>query len=245
MRRTRALVLALVALATPPVRLLPVTSPRASAPEIEVNTFSIVANDPDKKEWGCAVASKYLGVGGVVPWCKAGVGAVATQASVNIDHGPNGLELLAKGMSAEETLKALQESDKKFDFRQLGIVDAKGNVVSHTGAKCTKWAGGKTGQNYACQGNILAGEAVVDAMCKAFEETKGPLYVRLMAALDAGDKAGGDKRGKQSAAILVVRDKGGPNGFGDRYIDYRVDDHKDPVPELDRILDVRFKRKKN
>jgi uncharacterized Ntn-hydrolase superfamily protein len=208
----------------------------------EVNTFSIVAYDPDKQEWGCAVASKYLGVGGVVPWGKAGAGMVATQAAVNIAHGPNGVELLAKGMSAEEVLKALQDADKNIEFRQLGIVDAKGNVVAFTGKKCSAWAGHKTGKNFACQGNILAGEAVIDDMAKAFEEAKGPLAWRMMAALEAADKAGGDKRGKQSAGILVVRDRYGPNGVGDRYIDLRVDDHKEPIPELARILSLRLKR---
>jgi uncharacterized Ntn-hydrolase superfamily protein len=214
--------------------------------EIEVNTFSIVAYDPDTKEWGCAVASKYLGVGNVVPWAKAGVGAVATQASVNILHGPNGLDLLAKGLSAEEALKKLKESDSKIESRQLGLVDAKGNVATFTGNGCKNWAGGKTGQFYACQGNILTGENVVNDMAKAFEESKGMLVWRLMAALEAADKAGGDSRGKQSAAVLVVRSNKGPNGFGDRYIDYRVDDHKEPIPELARVLlqrkDLRTKK---
>jgi len=215
---------------------------KKKAQEIEANTFSIVAYDPDKQEWGCAVASKYLGVGNVVPHAKAGAGVVATQASVNIAHGPNGVELLAKGMSAEEALKTLKDSDPKIEVRQLGMVDAKGNAATFTGAKCNPWAGGKTGKYYACQGNILAGEKVVEDMAKAFEETTGPLAWRMMAALEAGDKVGGDKRGKQSAAILVVRDKKGPNGIGDRYLDYRVDDHMEPIPELARILALRVKR---
>jgi uncharacterized Ntn-hydrolase superfamily protein len=208
----------------------------------EVNTFSIVAFDPDKKEWGVAVASKYLAVGSVVPWAKAGVGAVATQASVNATYGPRGLELLAEGKTPEEVVKVLTDADKGKDFRQLGVIDAKGEVAAFTGLKCNAWAGHKTGKLYACQGNILAGEAVVNDMASAFEEAKGPLAWRMMAALEAAEKAGGDKRGKQSAAILVVRDKAGPNEFNDRYIDLRVDDHDDPIPELARILGKRIKR---
>ncbi len=217
-------------------------SPAPAAPEIEVNTFSIVAYDPERKEWGVAVASKYLAVGSAVPFAKANVGAVATQAQVNVAHGPNGLELLAKGMSAEEALKSLIASDKGSAVRQLGIVDANGKSAAHTGKNCNAYAGHKTGENYACQGNILAGEAVVTDMAKAFEESKGPLAWRMMAALEAAEKAGGDKRGKQSAAILIVRDKAGPNGVGDRYIDLRVDDHKDPIPELARILALRIRK---
>jgi uncharacterized Ntn-hydrolase superfamily protein len=217
---------------------LPIAPPQ----EIECNTFSIVAYDPDRQEWGCAVASKYLGVGNVVPHAKAGAGVVATQAAVNIAHGTNGVELLTKGLSAAETLVKLKDSDPNIEVRQIGIVDAKGDAVSFTGKKCISWAGGKTGKYYACQGNILVGEKVVDDMAEAFEKATGPLAWRLMAALEAGDKAGGDKRGKQSAAILVVRDKNGPNGIGDRYLDFRVDDHKEPVPELARILALRIKK---
>jgi uncharacterized Ntn-hydrolase superfamily protein len=219
--------------------LLSAAVPAPAAPEIECNTFSIVAYDPDKQEWGCAVASKYLSVGRAVPWAKAGAGVIATQAQVNMSHGPNGVELLAKGMSAEETLKALKDSDQKgIEKRQLGIVDAKGNAVTFTGTGCTNWAGGKTGKYYACQGNILVGENVVNDMAKAFEETKGPLAWRLIAALEAGDKAGGDSRGKQSASVLVVREGTGMTAVSDRYryLDYRVDDHKEPIPELAKIL---------
>ena len=218
--------------------------PEPRPAEIEVNTFSIVAYDPERKEWGVAVASKYLAVGNAVPFAKANVGAVATQASVNVAHGPNGLELLAKGMSAEDALKSLVDSDKKSARQQLALIDAKGKVAAHTGKDCNAYAGHKTGENYSCQGNILAGEAVINDMAKAFEESKGPLAWRMMAALEAAEKAGGDKRGKQSAAILVVRDKFGPNGIGDRFIDLRVDDHKEPIPELARILSLRVKRPK-
>jgi uncharacterized Ntn-hydrolase superfamily protein len=223
---------------------LPNPSRPPAASEIEANTFSIVAYDAERKEWGVAVASKYLAVGNAVPFARANVGAVATQALVNVAHGPNGLDLLAKGMSADEALKALSDSDKGIQRRQLGLVDAKGKVVAFTGSGCTAYAGHKTGANYACQGNILAGEGVINDMAKAFEDAKGPLAWRMMAALEAADKAGGDKRGKQSAAILVVRDKAGPNGVGDRYLDLRVDDHKEPIPELARILSLRVKRPK-
>jgi uncharacterized Ntn-hydrolase superfamily protein len=209
----------------------------------EVNTFSIVAHDPDKKEWGVAVASKYLAVGSAVPFAKAGVGAIATQAFVNVSYGSRGLELLAEGKSAEDALKELTDADKGKESRQVGIIDAKGNVVSFTGKKCNAWAGHKVGKHYACQGNILKGEEVVAKMAEAFEKAEGPLAWRMLAALEAGDEAGGDKRGKQSAAILVVRDRFGPNRIGDRMIDLRVDDHKDPVPELARILALRLGRR--
>jgi uncharacterized Ntn-hydrolase superfamily protein len=238
--RSRLLAIGLLLMPLTCVWLVPVT-----ARDIDVNTFSIVAYDPNKQEWGVAVASKYLAVGAVVPWAKAGVGAVATQARVNIAHGPNGLELLAKGTSAEEALKALSDADKQIQVRQLGLVDAKGNAVGFTGKECLAFAGHKTGENYTCQGNILAGEAVINDMAKAFDDAKGPLAWRMMAALEAADKAGGDKRGKQSAAIVVVRDKLGPNAIGDRFIDLRVDDHKEPITELERILALRIKRPKS
>jgi uncharacterized Ntn-hydrolase superfamily protein len=208
------------------------------------STFSIVAHDPVRKEWGIGVASKFLAVGAVVPWAKADAGAVATQSFANTTYGPRGLELLAKGKSADEVIKLLTDDDKQKDVRQVGIVDAQGNPATFTGSKCQPWAGGKTGKHYACQGNILAGEKVVDAMAKAFEEAKGPLAWRIMAAMEAGDQAGGDRRGKQSAAILVVRDRGGYGGFNDRAIDFRVDDHADPIPELARILALRGGRPK-
>jgi uncharacterized Ntn-hydrolase superfamily protein len=208
-------------------------------------TFSIVAYDPERQEWGVAVASKFLAVGAVVPWAKANVAAIATQSHANTTYGPKGLDLLSQGKSAEEVIKLLTEDDPGKDVRQVGIVDSKGNPATYTGSKCTAWAGGKTGKHYACQGNILAGEAVVDDMAKAFEEAKGPLAWRLIAALEAAEKAGGDKRGKQSAAILVVRDKAGYSGFNDRMIDFRVDDHANPVQELTRILALRIKRPEN
>jgi uncharacterized Ntn-hydrolase superfamily protein len=212
--------------------------------EVDARTFSIVAFDPDRKEWGVAVASKVIAVGAVVGWARAGSGAVATQALTNVKHGPNGLELLGKGMSAEDVLKELKDSDNNIEVRQLGVVDAKGNAAAYTGKKCNSWAGHKTGKYYTCQGNLLAGEKVLDEMAKAFEDAKGPLALRLMAALDAGDKAGGDKRGKQSAAILVVKDGAGRGGL-DRMVDLRVDEHTEPVAELNRILNMVVKTKKN
>jgi len=224
---------------------LPAGVASTPAPEAQaqppVCTFSIVGYDPERQEWGVSVASKFLAVGSVVPWGKAGAGAVATQSYANTSYGPRGLELMAQGKSAAEVIKLLTEADEQKALRQVGVVDAKGASATFTGEKCNAWAGGKTGKHYACQGNLLAGEEVVEAMAKAFEETKGPLAWRLMTALEAGDKAGGDKRGKQSAAILVVREKGGYGGF-DRAVDFRVDDHKEPVAELARILSLRMKR---
>lgn len=218
--------------------------PRHSEPVVA--TFSIVAFDPETKELGIAVQSKFFGVGSVVPWAKAGVGAVATQAWANVGYGPDGLALLAGKKTAAETLAALVGNDDGRDYRQVGIVDAQGNAASHTGAKCNAWAGHKTGKNFCVQGNILAGPGVVDAMAKAFETTKDkPLADRLVAALEAGQAAGGDKRGRQSAALYVVRDKGGFMGGNDRFIDIRVEDHKEPIKELARLLELHkqfFKR---
>jgi uncharacterized Ntn-hydrolase superfamily protein len=217
--------------------------PPEPVPEV-VATFSIVGHDPDAKEWGVAVASKFLAVGSVVPWVEAGVGAVATQSFANVTFGPKGLELMRKGKTSEEAMKAVTDDDEGRDQRQVGMVDAKGEASTYTGKRCNAWAGGKTGKHYACQGNILTGVEVVDAMAKAFEEAKGPLAWRLMAALEAGDKAGGDKRGRQSAAVYVAKPKGGFLGLNDRYIDFRVDDHKEPIPELARILALRLARPK-
>ena len=220
------------------------SSPEAAELGEPVHTFSIVAYDPERQEWGVGVASRYLAVGSVVPWARANVGAIATQATVNVTWGSKGLKLLKQGKNAEEVVKALTEADKGSAFRQLGVIDAKGNVANFTGKRCSKYAGHKTGKHYACQGNLLAGEAVVNDMATAFEESKGRLAWRIMAALEAAEKAGGDKRGKQSAAILIVRKGGGPNGLGDRFIDLRVDDHKEPIPELARILNLRIRRPK-
>jgi uncharacterized Ntn-hydrolase superfamily protein len=195
------------------------------------HTFSIVAYDPQAREWGMAVASKVLAVGAGTGWAKADVGAIATQAAANVTYGPRGLELLAKGKSAADVVK-----------RQLGIVDAKGRTAVFTGKGCDPWCGARQGANFACLGNLLKGKEVVDEMARAFEKAKGPLAWRLMAALEAGEQAGGDRRGKQSAAILVVRDKGGYLGLDDRAIDFRVDDHPTPIQELGRILALELPR---
>lgn len=207
------------------------------------NTFSIVAYDPETNEWGIAVASKYLAVGSAVSWAKAGVGAVATQASVNVLLGNASLELMGKGKNAKETLDELIKADSGREIRQIGVVDKNGMTANYTGAKCNPWAGAKAGKNYTCQGNLLTGPEVLDSMAKGFEETKGSLGVRLLFSLAAGEKAGGDKRGKQSAALLVVKPNGGPNSLGDRWLDFRVDDHPNPIDELIRVANLtsRFK----
>jgi uncharacterized Ntn-hydrolase superfamily protein len=201
-------------------------------------TFSIVGFDPIEKEWGIAVQSKFLGVGAVVPWAKAGAGAVATQSYANTAYGPRALELMEQGKSAQETLELLLAEDPEKEMRQVGLIDASGNPATFTGKECYDWAGGVTGTHFAAQGNILVDEKTVQAMAQVFTETDGPLADRLLAALDAGQEAGGDSRGKQSAALYIVKDKGGYGGFNDRYIDLRVDDHPDPIKELIRIYQL-------
>jgi uncharacterized Ntn-hydrolase superfamily protein len=203
-----------------------------------VATFSIAAFDPETDSLGVAVQSKFLAVGSVVPWARAGVGAVATQAMANYNYGPRGLDLMAEGRTAEETVEALTSSDEGRDHRQLGVVDAQGRAATYTGAECFDWAGGVMGEHYAAQGNILVGRETVDAMARAYEGTGGDLAARLLAALDAGQEAGGDSRGEQSAALLVVREGGGYGGDNDRVIDLRVDDHPHPIRELIRIRDL-------
>jgi uncharacterized Ntn-hydrolase superfamily protein len=184
------------------------------------------------------VASKFPAVGAVVPWAQADAGAVATQSFANTSFGPRGLALMGTGLSAQETLTRLLEDDPDKELRQVGLVDAKGGSGTFTGSGCFAWAGGVTGKGYAIQGNILAGSKVVPAMERAFLKTKGNLPTRLHAALLAGDRAGGDKRGRQSAAIYVVKPKGGYGGYLDRWLDYRVDDHEDPVPRLGELLEM-------
>jgi uncharacterized Ntn-hydrolase superfamily protein len=203
-----------------------------------VATFSIAATNPAAGDWGVAVASKFPAVGAVVPWARAGVGAVATQAWANVAFGPEGLGLLAAGTTAERALQELVAGDDGRDRRQVGLVDAAGVGATYTGSGCTAWAGGITGDGFACQGNILAGPEVVEEMAAGFVAAKGDLVDRLLAALEAGDAAGGDRRGRQSAALLVARDGGGYDGRNDRYIDLRVDDHAEPVQELLRIFSV-------
>jgi uncharacterized Ntn-hydrolase superfamily protein len=201
-------------------------------------TFSIVAYDPQNGDLGVAVQSKFLAAGSVVPWAKASVGAVATQSWANTSYGPRGLRMMEEGMSAHEVVAKLIEDDADRALRQVGIVDAKGNAAAFTGEECYAWAGHIIGQNYACQGNILVSEETVKAMAKAFEETSGTLAGRLVAALAAGQVAGGDRRGQQSAALVVVREKGGYGGHNDRYVDLRVDDHPTPIDELAHLLEL-------
>jgi uncharacterized Ntn-hydrolase superfamily protein len=205
---------------------------------IRPSTFSIVACDLVEKNWGVAVASKFPAVGAVVPWAQAGVGAVATQSFANTSFGPRGLDFLASGLSAEETLDRLLDNDPEREHRQVGIVDSHGGSATFTGKVCFTWAGGVSGPGYAIQGNILANNQVVPVMQKAFIENKGELPERLYSALLAGDRIGGDRRGKQSAAIYVVKPQGGYGGYNDRWIDYRVDDHSDPVLHLGVLLEL-------
>jgi uncharacterized Ntn-hydrolase superfamily protein len=203
------------------------------------STFSIVAADPQTGEVGVAVASRFFAVGTVVPHARAGVGAVATQSYANTNFGPHGLSLLSHGNPPEKVLEVLLGNDKGRNKRQVGLVTAAGAAATYTGIECNSWAGGRAGPNYAVQGNILTGEDVIVAMEKAFLSSAGrPLAARLYAAIEAGDAAGGDSRGKQSAALLVCREGGGYGGFTDRAIDIRVDDHPDPIGELERLLGI-------
>jgi uncharacterized Ntn-hydrolase superfamily protein len=200
-------------------------------------TFSIVARDSSTGELGVAVASRFFAVGTVVPWAKAGIGAVATQSFANTSFGWRGLDLLRDGRSPAETLASLLAGDPTPEKRQVGIVAADGRSATHTGKECLAWAGGRAGPNYAVQGNILAGEDVVVRMERVFLHTRGTLAERMYAALLAGDSAGGDARGKQSAALLVVHEGAGYGGYTDRAIDIRVDDHPEPFRELGRLLE--------
>jgi len=201
-------------------------------------TFSIVACDVKAGEWGVAVQSKFLAVGAIVPWAEANVGAIATQAYANTSYGPRGLAMLKLGFSAEETLKKLLETDEGHEHRQVGIVDAQGRAAAFTGKECYPWAGHIVGKNFAVQGNLLVSRKTVEAMAQAFEGARGPLWKKLLEALRAGQRAGGDRRGQQSAALIVVKEKGGYGEFTDRMIDLRVDDHPQPIEELSRLLDL-------
>lgn len=201
-------------------------------------TFSIVGCDLKEQTWGVAVASKFPAVGAVVPFAQADAGAVATQSFANTSFGPRGLEMMAVGLSAQQTLDQLLIDDPHRDLRQVGLVDSKGGSVTFTGSGCFPWAGSLAGENYAIQGNVLAGRRVIPAMERAFLNAKGNLPARLYTALLAGDRAGGDKRGRQSAAIYVVKPNGGYGGYLDRWIDYRVDDHETPVRRLGELLEM-------
>ena len=199
-------------------------------------TFSICAFDLETNELGVAVQSKFLAVGAVVPWAKAGVGAIATQSFANTAYGPRGLALLERGLDPDAAKAELIREDADREKRQFGIVDARGRAATYTGAECFEWAGGMVGHAFCAQGNILAGPKVVDGIASAFESAHGSLADRLVAALQGGQRYGGDRRGMQSAALLVVKEKGGYGGFNDRFIDLHVDDHARPIDELERLL---------
>ena len=201
-------------------------------------TFSIVGRSADGQAWGVAVASKFLAVGSAVPAAEAGVGAVATQSYANLSYRPEGLRLLGEGRSAQEVLDALTSADEMREQRQAGVVDRDGRAATFTGSGCHAWAGGRTGDGYAVQGNILTGEDVVEAMERAWLDADPTVSLgrRLLAALTAGDAAGGDRRGRQSAALLVARKGSGYGGESDIEVDLRVDDHGAPVPEMQRLL---------
>ena len=201
-----------------------------------VNTFSIAARDPATGDLGVAVESKFLAVGAVVPWARAGVGALATQAHTNTRNGPAGLALLEQGATAQDVLDQLIADDATPGARQIGVVDGAGRAASYTGPDCSYWAGSATGDGFCCQGNILTGPEVVEAMVEGYTTAAGTFAHRLLTALEAGQAAGGDSRGQQSAAILIVRAGGGYGGGNDRWIDLRVDDHPTPIVELRRLV---------
>ncbi|WP_018111218.1 DUF1028 domain-containing protein [Thermus igniterrae] len=201
-----------------------------------VATFSLVARDPETGDLGVAVASKFLAVGAVVPFAQAGVGALATQSYANPRFGPQGLALLAQGASPQGVLEAFRRTDPHLEKRQFGLVSARGESLTFTGSECHPWAGGVAGEGFAAQGNLLAGPQVVEAMAETFLREQAPFPERLLLALKAGEEAGGDKRGRQSAALLVVGEGKGYGGLWDRYIDLRADDHPEPIGELFRLL---------
>ncbi len=221
------------------VMLLPVlTNARMLSGEPLTHTFSIVAYDKQSGQIGVAVQSHWFSVGSIVSWAEAGVGAVATQSLVNVSFGPRALESLKKGYSPQKTVEELVNADEGQDFRQLAVIDKKGRVATHTGEKCIADAGHIIGKNYSVQANMMLNKEVVPAMSKAFEQSSGPLAERMVAALQAAQKAGGDIRGQQSAAIVIVRVKSTGKFWEDRLIDLRVEDHPNAVKELARILAV-------
>jgi uncharacterized Ntn-hydrolase superfamily protein len=204
-----------------------------------VATYSIVACDLARGQWGVAVQSKFLAVGSVVPWASPHVGAIATQAYANPQYGPDGLALLREGLPADEVVQRLTAADDGRDHRQLGVVDGKGGSATYTGKECMDWAGGIAGTGFAAQGNILVGSETVDALARTFTDTQGqPLARRLLECLAAAQAAGGDRRGQQSAALLVVEQDGGYAGLTDVVVDLRVDDHAEPIPELARLYAI-------
>jgi len=202
------------------------------------HTFSIVARDPATGEMGVAVQSHWFSVGSAVTWAEAGAGVIATQSLVNVSFGPRGLDLLRQGKTAREVVRLLIDADEGRDFRQLAVVDAKGNVAVHTGKKCIRDAGHKTGGQFSCQANMMLDGKVWGAMARAYQKAEGPLAERLIAALEAGQEAGGDIRGKQSSAILVVKPQASDKPWEDRLMDLRVEDHPEPIRELKRLVRV-------
>lgn len=256
-RRTSILVLIVVAALAPglvlsPAHPLGAQSPGSAAgirgPILDENgeeivaTFSIVARDPATDELGIAVQSRAFRAGAIVSYAKAGVGAIATQAAANQTYGPRGLELLELGLSPDEVVEHLTGADPGRDRRQLAVIDAEGRVRAYTGSSTSAWAGHIEGENFSAQGNILAGEAVVQAMAETFESSRGPLALRLMDALDAGEAAGGDARGKQAGGVLVVKPIGDSGRTTDRWVDVRVDDHAEPFKELRRLVNMSVSR---
>lgn len=205
-----------------------------------IATFSIVAYDPGRREWGVAVQSKFLAVAALVSWARAGAGAIATQSYVNLSYGSEGLEMLVTGKSAEQVLESLTSADDESHLRQIGIVDRQGRAASFTGEGCHDWKGHVVGDGYACQGNILV-PGTVEAMAEAFERARagpGELSDWLVSALEAGQAAGGDSRGRQAAGVMVVRHNGGYGGRTDRYLDLRVDDDPEPIPKLKQLVEL-------
>jgi uncharacterized Ntn-hydrolase superfamily protein len=206
---------------------------------VRVATYSIVACDLEAGQWGVAVQSKFLGVGSIVPWAEPVIGAIATQAFANPRYGPQGLALLREGSSAQETVDRLTAEDDGRAERQVGVVDGTGGSATYTGAECLEWAGGRAGEGYAAQGNILVSAATVDALAETFEGSAGsPLTTRLLDCLDAAQAAGGDSRGQQSAALVVVQRDAGYAGLSDVLVDLRVEDHGRPLEELRRLYDL-------
>jgi uncharacterized Ntn-hydrolase superfamily protein len=206
---------------------------------VRVATYSIVACDLEAGQWGVAVQSKFLGVGSIVPWAEPGIGAIATQAFANPRYGPQGLALLREGSSAQETVDRLTAEDDGRAERQVGVVDGTGGSATFTGAECLEWAGGRAGEGFAAQGNILVSAATVDALAETFEGRAGsPLTTRLLDCLDAAQAAGGDSRGQQSAALVVVQPDAGYAGLSDVLVDLRVEDHGRPLEELRRLYDL-------
>ena len=209
------------------------------AEDRRVATYSIACCDLEARQWGVGVQSKFLAVGWIVPWAEPEVGAIATQAWANGHYGPNGLALLREGLAATTVVERLTTADEGREHRQLGAVDREGRTATFTGGECMEWAGGRAGTGYAAQGNILASAETVDALADTFEATaRAPLADRILDCLDAAQAAGGDRRGQQSASLLVVQQNGGYGGLSDRVVDLRVDDHEHPLVELRRLYRI-------